>query len=151
MLLILKKVKCVTCTTQEGNSQLLAMTRYHSNSWAMTSTLKTWLTFRDDSHRLGNSLGRDRVVTSDHDDLDTGWPALGHCVGHGRTGRVNHGHEADESQALDREVGVVAVELEAQGELVAGHEQVTESWGRKTKYYYSGTRNYLVETTIWIN
>ena len=85
------------------------------------------LTVGDDADGFGNGFGSDRMVAGDHDDLDTGRAALGYGVGHGRTRRVDHRHEADEAQALGREVRVVAVELEAYGELVGRQHEVAEA------------------------
>lgn len=67
------------------------------------------------------------MIAGDHDDLDTGRAALGHGVGHRGPRRVDHRHEADEAQALGREVGVVAVELVALGELVGRQHEVAEA------------------------
>uniref|UniRef100_A0A8C3S4C3 Uncharacterized protein n=1 Tax=Chelydra serpentina TaxID=8475 RepID=A0A8C3S4C3_CHESE len=60
--------------------------------------------------------------------LDAGAAALAHGVGHGGPGRVDHGHEPHEAEALGGEVHVVAVEGEALGVLLLGHVEVTEAW-----------------------
>ena len=67
------------------------------------------------------------MIAGDHDDLDTGGPALGHGVRDGGAGRVNHRHEADEAQALQGEVDLVAVEGVVARVLVAREGVVTET------------------------
>lgn len=84
-------------------------------------------TFGDDSNRLGDSFGSDGMISSNHDDLDAGAPALGDRVRHGSSGRINHGHEAHELKSVQREVGVVAVEFETNGEFVSGQSHVAEA------------------------
>ena len=84
---------------------------------------------------LGDCLRCDWMVASHHDhllvqlsreisaqhrtDLDTGTPALSHGIGDGGLGRVDHGHQADEAEAVQGEVGLVPVsgEVEAVREL----------------------------------
>lgn len=60
-------------------------------------------------------------------DLDTSRSALGDGVGHGGTRGVDHTHEADEAEVLLGEVGVVRVELVADGVLVRGQLEVAEA------------------------
>ena len=84
-------------------------------------------TLRDDADALGDGLGCDGVVASDHDDLDASGAALGHGVRHGSTGRVDHGHEAHETQALQREVDLVTVEGVVTRVLVARQRVVAET------------------------
>lgn len=59
--------------------------------------------------------------------LDAGGAALAHGVGHGGARRVDHGHEADETQLLRGEVHLLRVEGEALGELVVGQVVVAET------------------------
>ena len=89
--------------------------------------LHVQLTFGDDADALGDGLGGDGVVAGDHDDLDAGRAALGDGVGHGGTRRVNHRHQADEAQVLQREVDLVAVERIVARELVARQKEVAET------------------------
>ena len=91
------------------------------------------LTFRDDADRFGNGFGSDRMVTGYHDDLDAGGTALGDRVGHRSPRRVDHRHQADEAEPVDREVRVVAVELEADRELVGRQYEVAEAEHTFTK------------------
>mmetsp|Transcript_16292 Transcript_16292/g.43674 ORF Transcript_16292/g.43674 Transcript_16292/m.43674 type:complete len:459 (+) Transcript_16292:1121-2497(+) len=65
----------------------------------------------DDLHLLGDGLGSVGVITRDHNDLNPGLLAGAHGVRHGLTGRIQQRSKADEGQALEREVGVVGVEL----------------------------------------
>merc|ERR1719323_2675823 len=78
------------------------------------------LALRDDAHRPGDRLGGDGVVASHHDDLDSSRPALGHGVRHSSPGRIDHGHQADEAEAVEGEVLLVRVEGVADGVLVGG-------------------------------
>lgn len=67
------------------------------------------------------------MISSYHDDLDSGRTALGDGVGHGGTGRVDHGHQTDETKSLQGEVHLFRVELESLGELVLGQLEVAET------------------------
>merc|ERR1719394_2016917 len=91
---------------------------------AMSSTV-SWPS--DDAHRPGNRLGSDGVVASHHDDLDSSRPALGHGVRHGSPGRIDHGHQADEAEAVEGEVLLVRVEGVADGVLVGRQGEVAEA------------------------
>ncbi|GMS85839.1 hypothetical protein PENTCL1PPCAC_8014, partial [Pristionchus entomophagus] len=82
----------------------------------------------DDSDRLGNGLGGDRMVTSHHHNLDSGGSALGHGVRDGGTGRVDHGHQADESETIEGEIYVLfRLKSESLRELVLGQVEVAEA------------------------
>ena len=59
--------------------------------------------------------------------LDASTAAFAHSVGHSSTWGVNHGHEADEAQAGEGEVGAIRVKLIAGRKLVDGQEVVTET------------------------
>ena len=61
-------------------------------------------TFRDDANTLGNGLGCDWVITSNHDDFDSSTAAFADGVGDSGSRRVNHGHQANEAEVLEREV-----------------------------------------------
>uniref|UniRef100_A0A3B4B346 Uncharacterized protein n=1 Tax=Periophthalmus magnuspinnatus TaxID=409849 RepID=A0A3B4B346_9GOBI len=63
--------------------------------------------------------------------LDPGTPALAHSVGHSGSGRVDHGHEADEAQVLRGEVHLICVESKALWELLVGQVVMAETWVRK--------------------
>ena len=52
----------------------------------------------------------------------------GLIVSNGGTGRVNHGHEADEAQVVCLKVDVIAVEGKALGVLVLWHHNLAETW-----------------------
>ena len=98
-----------------------------------TILLPPRLTLGDDADTLGDGLGRDGMVAGDHDDLDACRAALGHRVRHGGTRRVNHRHEADEAQALQREVDLVRVERVVARVLVARQRVVTESCRQESR------------------
>ena len=67
------------------------------------------------------------MVARHHDDLDSGATTLAHRIRHRGTGRVNHGHEADEAQSGDGEVGAFSVKLIARWVLLDGQVVVTET------------------------
>lgn len=67
----------------------------------------------NDTNTTGNSLSSNGVITSDHDNLDTGRSALLDGVWHSGTRRVNHTHEAKETQVAEWEVSLIGVELVA--------------------------------------
>uniref|UniRef100_A0A8C6UDF8 Uncharacterized protein n=1 Tax=Neogobius melanostomus TaxID=47308 RepID=A0A8C6UDF8_9GOBI len=54
--------------------------------------------------------------------------ALAHGVGHGGSGRVDHGHEPHEAHVVYLEVHIVCVKRKAFGILLLRHEQVAETW-----------------------
>src|SRR5512142_1516738 len=86
-----------------------------------------FVAFGNDTDRFGNSLGSDGMITSDHYNFNTGRTALGYGIGYSGTGRINHGHETNETQVIDGEVDVVSVEFEASGVFVGGQHEVTET------------------------
>merc|ERR1719309_77807 len=65
---------------------------------------------RNDSNRPGNSLGSDGMVSSNHNDLDTSRSALEDSVRYSSSWRINHGHQTNKPQAINREVDVVSIE-----------------------------------------
>ena len=67
------------------------------------------------------------MISSNHNDLNSGRTALGDGVGDSGARRIDHGHESDETESLQREVDLFGVELEALGELVLWQLEVTES------------------------
>lgn len=97
------------------------------HSPAFGDILDAFVAFGDDSHSLGNGLGRDRVVPCHHDDLDAGRATLGHGIRHCRPRWVDHSHEADEPQSRQWEVLVVGIEGKAPRELIVRQEVVAEA------------------------
>ena len=115
--------------------------------------LHRFVTLRDDSDGFGDGFGSDGVVSGHHDDwaetrkwiyiiiilimrrrrrrewltFDAGRAALGDGVGDSSAGRVDHGHEADETESGQWEVGVVGVESVALRELVQRQMRVAET------------------------
>lgn len=67
------------------------------------------------------------MVTGYHDDFDAGGTALGDRIGYGGPGWIDHRHQAHEAEPLDREIGIVGVELEADRELVGRQYEITEA------------------------
>lgn len=61
-----------------------------------------------------------RSCWKDPHHLDSGTPALSNSIGHGGTRRVNHGHEADETEVLSGEVHLLCVEGKILWELLIG-------------------------------
>ena len=59
--------------------------------------------------------------------FDSGGAALGHGVGYGGAGRIDHGHESDEAQSGQRKVGIISVERVAFGIFVEWQHEVAES------------------------
>merc|ERR1712038_1811552 len=82
---------------------------------------------RDDSDTLSDGLGCDWMIAGDHDDLDSSGAAFTDGIRYGSTGRINHGHKTNESQAGEREVLLISVEGVALGVLVSRQHVVTES------------------------
>ena len=75
------------------------------------------LAFRNNANRLSNGLSSDRVITSDHDNLDTSRTALGDGVWNGGTRWIDHRYQADETKTGQREVGIIGVEVESLNKL----------------------------------
>jgi hypothetical protein len=64
--------------------------------------------------------------------LDSSTPALAHSVRHSSTGRVNHGHEANEAQILSGKVHIFTVKVKAFWKLVIRELEMAETWkGRR--------------------
>lgn len=59
--------------------------------------------------------------------LDSSAPAFADGIGHSRTRRVDHGHEANEAEVLSGEVHLVGVKSKAIWELVIGQVVMTET------------------------
>ena len=78
-----------------------------SSSDILYSLVALW----NDADALSDRLGRDRVVTSHHDDLDAGGPAFSYGVRNGGTRRINHWHESDKTQPRQRKIHFISVEL----------------------------------------
>ena len=79
-------------------------------------------TFRDDSDTLCDGFSSDGMIASDHDDFDSSTSAFAHSIGDSSTWRVNHTHQTNEAQILEREVRdwvCFWVELESDRELVS--------------------------------
>lgn len=84
-------------------------------------------TFGNDSDSLRNSLGGDRMITSDHDDLNTGRSAFSHSVGHGSARRIDHGDKTEETQVVQGKVAFFRVKRISLGELVSRQLKVAET------------------------
>merc|ERR1719315_465739 len=82
---------------------------------------------RNDSNRPGNSLGSDGMVSSNHNDLDTSRAALEDSVRYSSSWRVNHRHQTNKPQAIDREVDIVSIEGISNRVFVSREHEVTES------------------------
>jgi len=67
-------------------------------------------------------------VTSNKTYLDTSTSAFSYSVGYSSSWGIDHGHEADKSEASQGEVGIIRVILVAWGVLVNGQHVVRESW-----------------------
>merc|ERR1711953_1440655 len=81
----------------------------------------------DDTNGPGDSLGSDGMVASHHDDLDTSRPTLGDGVGHSSSGGINHGHQSNKSETLQREVNIVSIKGISNGVLISGKHEVAET------------------------
>lgn len=111
----------------DAKAYLLRIDSLDGNIQSLGDVLDGLVAFRDDTDGARNGLRCDRVVAGDHDNLDTCAAALGHGVGHGGARRINHRDESHESQLLEREVDVFAVEGITNGELVGGQLQIGEA------------------------
>ena len=69
----------------------------------------------DDADASGDGFGGDSVVARDHGDPDAGFAAGSHGVDDVGAGRVHHGHQPQQGQAVLREVlvGMAGVEVPA--------------------------------------
>merc|ERR1712227_545107 len=94
----------------------------------------------DDSDVLGDGLGGDGMISGDHDDLDTGGAAFGHGVRDRGSGRIDHGHEANESEALQGEVDVLGIEWVSNWIFVSREHVVAETedtFSESSKFHVS--------------
>merc|ERR1719227_84604 len=67
------------------------------------------------------------MISGDHDDFDTGGAAFGHGVRNGGSGRINHGHETNESESLQGEVDILGIKGVSVGVLVSWEHVVAET------------------------
>merc|ERR1719336_712712 len=99
----------------------------HGDALPGGDVLDSLLPVGDDADGASDGLGSDGMVASDHDDLDTGRPALDNGVRDGGPWGIDHGHEADETEAFEGEVLLVRVEGVASWVLVLRQHEVAET------------------------
>ena len=75
--------------------------------------VSTVLTWGDDTNTPRDGLGSNRVITSDHNDLDTSGPTLFNSAWDSGPRRVNHRNQTNKGQVVHREVFSLSVELVA--------------------------------------
>jgi len=97
------------------------------------------VSFGNDTDVLGDGVGSNGVITSDHNNLDTGGSALGYGVGYSRSGRVNHTDEADKGEVVHGVVFGFSVESVSNGVVLGVQPGVAES-----EYSLSHTSESLV-------
>merc|ERR1719336_3460893 len=99
----------------------------HGDALPGGDVLDSLLSVGDDADGASDGLGSDGMVASDHDDLDTGRPALDNGVRDGGPWGIDHGHEADKTEAFEGEVFLVRIEGVASWVLVLGQHEVAET------------------------
>ena len=114
-------------TVHDSSLGLAGVYLLDGNVESVGDVLHGLIAFTDDTDGLGDGLGSDGMVTSNHDNLDTGRSALGNGVGDSSSGGIDQGDEANEAEGVHGEVAVVRVEWEADGVLVSRQAVVTET------------------------
>ena len=85
----------------------------------------------DDADLAGDALGSKAIVTGDHNDLDAGGTADGHRIPDLGTGRVLHGHQAEEGELLLDNLRGVLPDGGGQGGVLLGQRPVGKASTRR--------------------
>ena len=88
------------------------------------------ITRRDNANGSGDCFSRDGMVTGHHDNSNTGRTTQADGVWNSGTGRIDHGHQANESQVFDGKVDVFYVTLETNWEICRWQLVVAETYNR---------------------
>jgi len=83
-------------------------------------------------------------------DLDSSTSAFAHGVGHRRTGRVDHGHEADEAQVIRGEVHLLHVKREVLHKLLVREAVMAETWSTNDEAQKVGVEIKDFKPFIWV-
>merc|ERR1719336_2872195 len=118
----------------------------HGDALPGGDVLDSLLPVGDDADGASDGLGSDGMVTSDHDDLDTGRPALDDGIRNSGPWGIDHGHEADETEAFKGEVLLVRIEGVASWVLVLWQHEVAEtkdSFSKTSELHVSALKGIL--------
>merc|ERR1719175_305231 len=99
-----------------------------------------------------STLGSDGMVTSNHDNLDTSGSTLGNGVRDSSSGRINHGHETNESESLQGEVDILGIKGVSVGILVSWEHVVAEtkhSLSKSSKLHVGSLESVLPFLSEW--